>query len=159
MRRNICGAVLLFLAVFVTTETLMAGALDRFNGRWAGWGRLTLDSGKSESVKCVTVYRLSQGGNSARQSFRCTSDSYRFNVSANYKASGSNVTANWSEEIYALDGTIRAKLTRTGFKGTFRSSTFAGGIAISHSGSCRQTIAITPRQIEIRSLTVDVKRC
>lgn len=159
MRKNLCGAVLLLLATFVTTETLMAGPLDRFNGRWAGWGRIALDSGKTEKMKCVAVYRIGNGGNSAQQTFRCSSESYRFDAKASYKASGGKVTANWSESIYAMEGTIAAKLTGSGLQGTIRSTTFAGRIKISHSGRCRQTLAITPRQIEVRSLTVDMKRC
>ena len=159
MHRNICGAVLLFLAVFTTTDTLMAGPLDRFSGRWAGWGRITLDSGKSERVKCVTVYRVSNGGKAANQSFRCSSPSYRFDAKADYKVSGRKVSATWAESIYAMEGDIVATMTGSGLQGTLRSSTFAGRIKISHSGRCRQTTVITPRQIEIRSLTVDMKRC
>ena len=159
MRRKICGVVLLFLSLFMTAETLVAGPLDRFSGRWAGWGRITLDSGKSETLKCVTVYRVSNGGKAAKQSFRCSSPSYRFDAKANYKVAGRKVSATWTESIYAMEGDIAANMTASGLQGTMRSSTFVGRIKITHSGRCRQTTVITPRQIEVRSLTVDMKRC
>ena len=159
MRSNICGALLLIFAVFVTTETLWAGPLDRFNGRWAGWGRITLDSGKTENMKCVAVYKIKSGGNAASQSFRCSSTSYRFDAKADYKVSGGKVSATWNEAIYNMAGNIAAKLTGTGLQGMIRATTWAGRIKISHLGRCRQTLVVTPRQLEIRSLTVDMKRC
>ncbi|MEM7750478.1 MAG: hypothetical protein AAF346_19675 [Pseudomonadota bacterium] len=159
MRKKILGAVLLMAAIFTAAGTVMAGPLDRFNGRWAGWGRITLDSGRTENMKCVTVFRIGKGGNSAQQSFRCSSESYRFDAKANYKVAGGKVTASWNEAIYAMEGSIAAKMTGSGLQGTIRSTTFAGRIKISHSGRCRQTTVITPRGIEVRSLTVDLKRC
>ncbi len=159
MRRNILGAALLVIAMMTTTEALWAGPLDRFQGRWAGWGRITLDSGKTENLKCVIVYRVADAGTTARQSFRCTSPSYRFDAKANYKVAGGKVSATWTEAIYTMQGEISARMSGSGFQGTIRSRTFAGRIKVTHSGRCRQTTVITPRQFEIRSLTVDVQRC
>ena len=159
MRNNVIGLALLWSAVIMAVTPAMAGPFDRFNGRWAGWGRITLDNGNSQNMKCVSVYRIGKGGASASQSFRCTSDGYRFDAKANYKASGRTVSGTWTEAIYAMQGTIAAKLTASGFQGSIRSNTFAGRIKVSHSGHCRQTLVVSPRQIEVRSLTVDLKRC
>ena len=159
MRNNVIGLALLWSAVVMAVTPAMAGPFDRFNGRWAGWGKITLDNGSAQNMKCVAVYRIGKGGNSATQSFRCTSDGYRFDAKASYKSAGRKVSATWTEAIYAMQGTIAATLTASGFQGTIRSNTFAGRIKVSHSGRCRQTLVVTPRQIEIRSLTVDLKRC
>lgn len=153
-----CFPVAAFAAVIVTVGTASAGPLDRFAGRWAGWGKLSLTNGNSEKMKCVTTYVVSGAGTKARQNLRCASPSYRIDAVVNLGVNGRRLVGNWREQIFSIGGTLKGATTKTGLRAIFRSDTLVGSLSIS-SGKCRQSLDIRTKGVEISGLSVDLARC
>ncbi|MGI9522657.1 MAG: hypothetical protein ACR2PG_13515 [Hyphomicrobiaceae bacterium] len=144
--------------VSCTASVAVGGPLENLAGHWSGWGVLSTTSGTNEQMKCVTTYQIADDGNSARQSFRCASSSYRFDARISYKVSVGQVSGTWRERLYSAGGTLSGQLTRAGLSAKFNSDTISGQISITTTG-CRQTIEIRPSMIEIARMSVKVSNC
>ena len=134
------------------------GPLDGYAGRWAGWGKITFTNGKSEDMKCVTTYSVSNAGRAALQKFRCASASYRVDSAIDYKVSGRRVTGTWRETIFSVGGPLNGRWSKDGISVGFRAETFAGRLRIATS-RCRQSIAINLNAVEVKAISVSVSRC
>ena len=150
--------LLIILWAMASAMPASAGQFDRFAGRWAGWGQLGLSNGSVERMKCVTTYKVKNGGAGATQNFRCNSASYRFDAVVDYKASGGKLSGTWRERIYSIGGKVTGAYTRNSLRFIARSETFLSRVKISTS-QCSQAIDIRPRDIEVTSISVSVKRC
>src|ERR1700674_4791493 len=51
-------------------------------GAWSGEGRIDLQAGASEPLRCRATYTVGGDGRTLDQHLRCASDSYRFDVSS-----------------------------------------------------------------------------
>ncbi len=155
-----------FLPVFVfaaaallQTYAVAAGPLDRFAGRWAGWGQLSTASGQREKLKCVATYFVKDGGAAAHQNFRCNSDSYRLDATVDYTAAGASLSGTWREQIYSVGGSLRGKVNGGRISMRARADNFVAAVVIS-SSRCTQTIRIEPSGgVEISLISVELKRC
>jgi len=156
--RTIIQALTIVTAVSIATSAL-AGPLDRFSGRWAGWGEVATTSGNSEKLKCATTYKVIKGGTKARQNFRCQSASYRFDAVANYTAKGAMLSGDWRETIYSVGGSLKGRIRGGIVDMTIRADSFVGQVGI-RSAKCRQSISIRPSGgVEISSIIVNLRRC
>jgi len=153
---------LALLAVITTTLPFathaFAGPLDHLSGRWTGWGRLHTAGGASEQLKCVTTYKIKNGGRAAQQNFRCTSSSYRFSAKLNYVANGTSISGSWREQIYSVGGTFRGRVQGRSMKMNMRAQTFDMGVAI-NSSRCAQNINIRLNGVDIDRINIQMKRC
>jgi hypothetical protein len=136
-----------------------AGPLDRFAGRWTGWGQLSTVSGVKEKLKCVTTYMPAKAGTAARQNFRCTSASYRLDAVVDYAVDGGQLTGTWRERIYSAGGPLQGTINGGSISMIARSETFVTRVRINAS-RCSQSINIEPSGgVEISEITVDLRRC
>lgn len=154
----IIARVLIIFTAVVTAVPASAGQFDRFAGRWAGWGQLGLSNGSVERMKCVTTYKVKNGGAGATQNFRCNSANYRFDAVVDYTATGGKLSGTWRERIYSIGGNVVGAYTGNSLRYIARAETFLSRVKISTS-RCSQAIDIRPRNVEVTSLSVSVKRC
>ncbi len=110
-------------------------------GRWVGHGRLGLQGGKVEIVKCRATYFTSDDGSELKQNVRCASKSGKIEVKSIITHSEGKLTGTWNELVYNLGGELNGNLTKRGFRISVRGSGLAANMEVAVSKS-RQIIEI-----------------
>lgn len=131
------------------------GAFSEYGGNWSGTGTIQIANAGTERIRCKGTYSVDGGGNNLRQSLRCASDSYRFDLSTDIRASGGELAGNWTESSRNVNGTVNgrisggnivARVETNGYIATFNVTTKAGkqSVAIASPGDLRAVnIALT----------------
>ena len=136
-----------------------AGPLDYLQGRWAGWGKLYTSNGVFQRLKCITTYKISNGGTKAVQNFRCTSAGYRFSTVVNYDVNRNVLSGSWREQIYSAGGKLQGRHRPGQIEMTLRAETFKAGVSI-QSAKCTQTINVRlTGAVDIERFDIQLKRC
>jgi hypothetical protein len=89
-------------------------------GRWVGEGRIRLEDGKVDSVKCRATYFVSADANELTQNIRCASPSGKIEVKGSLTHEAGQLSGSWHELIYNLGGDLRGAVTPLGLRITVR---------------------------------------
>jgi len=77
---------LLAATIFVMSASAgycQGGPFAGLNGSWSGSGTVSLADGSKERIRCRANYTVDATGSGLRQSLRCASDSYKFDLASN----------------------------------------------------------------------------
>ena len=148
------------LALPGSASSAEGGAFADYPGNWSGSGTITIandNTTSNERIRCRGNYTVSDASNSLNLSLRCASDSYRFDLTSNVRASGGQLTGSWSEASRGVNGTVdgrvlRRQCHRTGSRQTDMCASFN----ISTRGS-RQTVAISSPG-DLRAVNISLSR-
>ena len=110
-------------------------------GRWVGQGRLGLQDGKVEIVKCRATYFTSDDGSELKQNVRCASKSGKIEVKSLITYSEGELSGTWNELVYNLGGELSGNVTRRGFRIAVRGSGLTANMEVAVAKS-RQIIEI-----------------
>src|SRR5690606_13275736 len=111
------------------------------NGAWSGTGTVSLSDGSKERIRCRAQYHVGSNGNSLKQSLRCASDSYRFDLSSDVTAHGSKLTGRWGEASRNLYGDLNGQVSGNEINVFVTASGFAGNLSVTTRGN-RQSVTI-----------------
>ncbi|MCB1505939.1 MAG: hypothetical protein KDJ47_13260 [Hyphomicrobiaceae bacterium] len=156
------GWMLLLAPAFFFASCFAAAAvptpLMHLEGRWSGWGAITLSSGKSEQVKCIATYFVRNEGGQLEQNLRCASVSYRIDSKAELEVASDKVHGRWQERANSAEGSVYGRMTGSGFNLAIHGDNFTAVMAVSTS-SCKQSINIAPEGTEIRRIAIGLDKC
>lgn len=111
-------------------------------GRWVGQGRLGLQGGTVEIVKCRATYFTSDDGSELKQNVRCASKSGKIEVKSLITYAEGEVSGTWNELVYNLGGELSGDVTSSrGFRITVRGSGLTANMEVAVAKS-RQIIEI-----------------
>ena len=90
--RRLLGSAVLAASMMLLASPGQAqsGPFASLAGAWTGTGKILIKDGGSESIRCRATYTVAGAGAGLSQVLRCASDSYRFDLTTNVTASGSN---------------------------------------------------------------------
>src|ERR1700691_6372516 len=97
------GAALL---LSVSAGHAQSGPFAGFDGAWSGNGTVSLSDGSSERIRCRAEYKVDGTGLALKQSLRCASDSYKFDLSSDVTSQGDRVSGNWTETNRNIVGSL-----------------------------------------------------
>ena len=103
------------LMLSVSVSHSQSGPFAGFNGSWSGNGTVALSDGKTERIRCKASYNVSSTGLGLKQTLRCASDSYKFDLSTDVTSQGNRISGNWSEASRNLFGNLQGTAGRRGF--------------------------------------------
>ena len=126
-------------------------------GFWSGNGAVTLASGNTERVKCQVFYKA-DGGPQLRQTLRCASTDYVINATADLQVRGGQVTGSWEEKTYAAKGEVTGRFSGEAFNLTITGANFSAAMNVTLS-SCKQSISITPKGLDVTKVTIGLAKC
>jgi hypothetical protein len=155
-RRTYAAVPALWLAI--ATVPANAGTLDGLTGYWTGSGTVLLTNGSAERVKCAVVYKVASGANRIKQTLRCASADYSINASAELSVNGAQVSGSWEEKTYSATGDVSGRYTGSTFVLSIKGSSFTAAMNVGLS-SCKQSIAIAPKGIEVRRISMNLAKC
>ena len=145
------------LAVALAASAATAGPIEDLDGYWSGGGTVVFSEG-SERVKCAVRYKVGQGGTQIRQIMRCASADFSINATAELGVNGGQVAGNWEEKTYSATGQISGRYTGSSFVLTIKGANFTAAMNVGLS-SCKQSITIHPRGLEVRRISMSLAKC
>src|SRR5258707_8987972 len=75
-------------------------------GAWNGSGRIEMQSGTSERIRCRARYSVSQAGAVPVQDLRCASDSDYVDVNSTSQSDRGSLSGTWTELTRNVSGTL-----------------------------------------------------
>ena len=145
------------LVAMLAASGATAAPIEELDGYWSGGGTVVLSEG-TERVKCAVRYRVGQGGTQIKQTLRCASADYAISATADLAVNGAQVTGNWEEKTYSATGEVSGRYTGGSFVLTIKGATFTASMNVELS-SCKQSIQIRPRGLEVRRISMSLAKC
>jgi len=126
-------------------------------GTWSGGGRIYLETGTTERIRCRASYAVGGGGSTLQQQLRCASDSYRFEVNSSVESRGGTLSGSWSEMTRNVSGQISGRAAVGRIQARVDAGVFAADLTVNTSGN-QQSVAIVPQGADIRIVAVTMRR-
>lgn len=152
------ASVSVALLLAASAGSAAAGPIEDLAGYWSGAGTVVLKGGDTERVKCAVVYRVGGGGTQIRQTLRCASADYNINGAAELHVKGAQVSGTWEEKTYSATGEVSGRYTGSSFVLSIQAPSFTAAMNVGLS-SCKQSIVITPKGIDVRRISMNLAKC
>jgi hypothetical protein len=123
-----------------------------FDGAWSGSGTVSLSDGSTERLRCRAVYQIDDTGLVLKQTLRCASDSYKFDLASDVTSHGDHITGNWSETNRNISGSLLGTAGSGRIDVTVESSAFTASLTLRTSGN-KQTVQISSKG-DIRGVSI-----
>ena len=144
------------LVLFSPASHAQSGPFAGMAGVWSGSGTITLDDWSTERIRCRATYAVGAGGNGLNQSLTCASDSYRFNLSSNVRASGGSLSGTWSESSRGINGSLQGRGANGNFQVVASAPGFNANITLTTRGN-RQSVVIRAES-QFRGASISLSR-
>jgi hypothetical protein len=144
--------------VCVSSFSALAGPIELLPGRWSGWGKMTMDGGETEKVKCIATYFRGSAGRQLRHSLRCASTNYTIDAVAQLNVVSGKVSGNWEERKYSAGGAVNGKVVGDGINVNIAGGSFTARMKIATT-KCRQTMNIAPKGMGVSRIAVRLSKC
>ena len=122
------------------------------DGAWSGNGTISLSDGSSERIRCRANYKVDGTGLSLKQTLRCASDSYKFDLSSDVTSQGERISGNWTEASRNIVGNLRGTAGGGKVDVVVEAPGFTASLLMRTNGN-KQTVQISSKG-DIRSVTI-----
>ena len=133
------------------------GPFAGLGGAWNGSGRIEMQSGTSERIRCRARYSVSQAGDVLVQGLRCASDSYKVDVNSTSQSDRGSLSGTWTELTRNVSGTLSGRASGGSIQAWVTGLGFSAGLTVNTTGNT-QSVTIIPEGNEVRSVAVTMKR-
>jgi len=133
------AAALIVVATHAQAQAVR-GPFATFPGSWSGGGAISLASGAVERLHCTGTYRLEDGGATLMQDLDCASDSYKFQLTNQIQATGSDIAGQWLEVTRHAQGTIAGRVSGDQIEGTATGPGFTATFSLQARASHQQIL-------------------
>jgi hypothetical protein len=129
-----------------------SGPFAGLGGTWSGNGTVELSDGTTERIRCRADYKVNDTGLNLKQSLRCASDSYKFDLSSDVTSQGERISGNWSEASRNVFGNLQGTAGGGRIEVFVEAAGFAANLLVNTSGK-KQTVQINSKG-EIRGVNI-----
>jgi len=133
-----------------------AGPFDGLPGIWTGSGIVTYATGTQERLSCRVQYAQSNPNN-LQQALRCASDSYNFQINAQFDSANGRLSGSWSEKFLNVAGSVSGTVTSGRISGDLRGPNFVAQLSVVTRGN-RQSVNIQAAIEHIRSVSIEMQK-
>jgi len=144
------GAIVAALVLSTSAGHAQSPHFAGFDGAWSGNGTVTLSDGSSEKLRCRAVYQVND--TVLKQTLRCASDSYKFDLSSDVTDHGDHITGNWAETNRNVSGSLLGTAGNGKIEVKVESAGFTANLSVRTAGN-KQTVQINS-QGDIRSVSI-----
>jgi hypothetical protein len=157
LSRRLTAAVMGFALVAAGAGAEAASPFADLEGSWSGSGRIRLDDGKTEGLKCKAYYLPKDGGAELGLALRCASASNKIELRATLAASGNRVSGSWEERTFNASGSVTGHATDSRINLSIAGGGFRGSMAVTTTGKS-QVISVSTQGIALRGVNVNLRR-
>src|SRR5258707_5259812 len=144
------------LMLSVSAGHAQAGRFAASEGAWSGNGTVALSDGTTERIRCKADYKVNGNGLGLKQSLRCASDSYKFELSSDVTSQGDRISGNWSEASRNIFGNLQGTAGGGQIEVFVEASGFAANLTLRTMGN-RQSVQINSKG-EIRGVNITMTK-
>jgi hypothetical protein len=127
-----------------------------FDGAWSGNGTVSMSDGSTERIRCRADYKINGTGQGLKQSLRCASDSYKFDLSSDVTSQGERISGNWTEASRNIFGNLQGTAGGGKIDVMVEAPGFTASLALRTSGN-KQTVQISSKG-DIRGVSITMVR-
>jgi hypothetical protein len=128
-------------------------------GRWAGTGTIKFTNGQSQPYKCTVTYFVTGNGVGVKQTLRCqTQDDNKLEIASTMQVSAGAINGTWEENQHAMSGTVRGKVTPTGYQALAQNQFFQAAFEINQVSPCEQQVTIRPSR-DVALISARLRKC
>ncbi len=154
------NTILMALVVVALTPGEVSNArtknpFDSLLGTWTGSGRLVLQGGQREDIKCNAYY--TGGGSKLRLAVRCASASYKVEIRSKLTRVGDKISGTWEERPYNVTGGVSGRDLGNRLSFTISNSGFSGSMSVSYGGP-KQSVSISTTGINLKNVDMTLSR-
>ena len=153
--RAIAGAALVI--VLCQIAQAQSAPFAGMAGSWSGGGRVDLQDGTSERIRCRASYAVGSGGDTLQQQLRCAGDSYRFEVTSSVESRAGSLSGNWSEMTRNVSGQISGRVAAGRIHARVDAGVFAADLTV-HTSGAQQSVSIVPQGTDIKIVAVTMRK-
>ena len=146
------SAIVVALVMSTSSGHAQTRPFAGFDGAWSGNGTVSLSDGSTERLRCRAVYQIDDTGLVLKQTLRCASDSYKFDLTSDVTSHGDHITGSWSETNRNISGSLLGTAGSGRIDVTVESSGFTASLTLRTSGN-KQTVQITSKG-DIRGVSI-----
>lgn len=132
-------------------------AFLKLSGTWSGSGKIQLQDGKSEALKCRAFYTPKEAGATLGLAIRCASASNKIELRANLNQKSGAIEGMWEERTFNAAGSVTGKLTANRMTLSISGGAFQGTMSVSITGE-RHTVSIETKGINLKAVSIDLSR-
>jgi hypothetical protein len=153
------GILLLTPVVYAQQSTAESttGPFENLAGTWSGSGTITMKDGGHERVRCSGTYTVGSDGNTMRNELRCSSDSYKVEMTTDITQIGDQLAGNWTENTRHVAGRVSGRATPASIHARAEGDTFTALLAVTTHGD-RQSISIQSPGSEVSDVSISMTR-
>jgi hypothetical protein len=151
------AAILVAAILHAAPSHAQQGPFASLSGAWSGGGFLKSASGQRERLRCRANYNESENGTRLKQSLRCASDSYRFDVNANIISEGGVLSGSWTETSRNVSGSVSGRVSGGQIQARIDGAGFSASLVVSTRGD-RQSVTIEAPGHEVTEVFVALTR-
>jgi hypothetical protein len=154
------GAIVaaLGLGLFFQGAALAAeNPFANLSGSWSGQGKITVQNGTSERIRCRGSYRAGETGTTLNISLRCASDSYKFELGSDVTYDNGAISGSWNETTRSVYGQLSGRATATNISAQASAVGVTASISIATRGNS-QNVSIRSPGSEIAEIAVTMAR-
>jgi hypothetical protein len=126
-------------------------------GSWAGSGTILLSNGTTERLRCQAAYMVAGAGSNLRQSLRCASDTYNFDLRTSVDYAGGVISGTWVEVGRNVQGRISGTASGGRIEAVAQGPGFSAGLGIGTRGN-RQSVSIRSAGTELAQVSITLSR-
>ena len=120
------------LMLSVSAGTCPVGPFAGFDGAWSGNGTVALSDGTTERIRCKADYKVNGTGLGLKQTLRCASDSYKFDLTSDVTSQGDRISGNWSEASRNIFGNLQGTAGGGQIEVFVEAAGFAANLTLTH---------------------------
>lgn len=133
-------------------ESAFAG----LGGSWSGSGTISLSDGSKERLRCKASYQVTGGDSRLRQSLRCASDSYKFDLNSDVVSERGTIAGSWSETGRGISGSLAGRERAGSITAVADAPGFSARLSVTTQGN-RQTFSLSSEG-DIRNVSIVMTR-
>lgn len=126
-------------------------------GTWTGGGTIDLTNDIHEKLRCRATYNYGHSNNGLTLAIRCASDNYKFELTSNVVEQGGQISGQWSETAYGVNGSISGRVNGGRIQAVAKGDSFTAALSVNTNGN-RQSVTITPQATYITSVQIAMGR-
>ena len=146
------GAVVAALVLSTSAGHAQARPFAGFDGAWSGNGIVSLSDGSTERLRCRADYKVDRTGLGLKQTLRCASDSYKFDLASDVTSQGDRVSGQWTETNRNISGSLQGTAGSGRIEVTVEAPGFTASLTLRASGN-KQTVQISSKG-DIRGVSI-----
>ncbi len=154
--RPVAAVAIASLGLAAAGVAYAATPFANLGGTWSGSGKVRLENGRSEAIRCNANYVPRSGGTTLGLSLRCASSSNRIELRASLTLNGSRVSGEWEERSFNAAGRISGQASDSNLRLRF-SGSIEGSMVVTTSGGS-QSISVRTDASALQGVTVSLRR-